>query len=266
VQRIVFDASYLVMGLGDVYLGAPVATPLDPRHRLVTTKYNPARTWTPENAVGIGGAYLCVYGMEGPGGYQFVGRTVQMWNRYRQTRDFRDGRQWLLRFFDQIRFYPVSAEELLELRAGFPFGKHALRIEESSLELGEYLAFLEQERDSIETFRQRQRQAFAVERERWRAAGVSESPALETAPRAEATELPENCIAVTSPVSGSVWQIKVEAGQRVAKGDALIIMEAMKMEIAVVAETAGTVVSIHGTAGQGARAGDLLLALRPVQP
>jgi len=66
VQRTVFDARYLVMGLGDVYLGAPVATPLDPRHRLVTTKYNPARTWTPENAVGIGGAYLCVYGMEGP--------------------------------------------------------------------------------------------------------------------------------------------------------------------------------------------------------
>ncbi|MFN9457066.1 MAG: carboxyltransferase domain-containing protein, partial [Acidobacteriota bacterium] len=76
VKRIVFDASYLVMGLGDVYLGAPVATPTDPRHRLVTTKYNPARTWTPENAVGIGGAYLCVYGMEGPGGYQFVGRTL----------------------------------------------------------------------------------------------------------------------------------------------------------------------------------------------
>ncbi|MBO9932835.1 carboxyltransferase domain-containing protein, partial [Xanthomonas phaseoli pv. dieffenbachiae] len=35
VYRTVFDASYLVMGLGDVYLGAPVATPLDPRHRLV---------------------------------------------------------------------------------------------------------------------------------------------------------------------------------------------------------------------------------------
>ena len=86
VRDIVFDASYLVMGLGDVYLGAPVATPLDPRHRLVTTKYNPARTWTPENAVGIGGAYLCVYGMEGPGGYQFVGRTVQMWNHYREQR------------------------------------------------------------------------------------------------------------------------------------------------------------------------------------
>jgi urea carboxylase len=65
VKEMIFAASYLVLGLGDVYLGAPVATPLDPRHRLVTTKYNPARTWTPENAVGIGGAYLCVYGMEG---------------------------------------------------------------------------------------------------------------------------------------------------------------------------------------------------------
>ncbi|MEG1157413.1 MAG: carboxyltransferase domain-containing protein, partial [Acinetobacter sp.] len=54
VKDIVFSTNYLVMGLGDVYLGAPVATPLDPRHRLVTTKYNPARTWTPENAVGIG--------------------------------------------------------------------------------------------------------------------------------------------------------------------------------------------------------------------
>ncbi len=56
VYKTVFDARYLVMGLGDVYLGAPVATPLDPRHRLVTTKYNPARTWTAENSVGIGGA------------------------------------------------------------------------------------------------------------------------------------------------------------------------------------------------------------------
>ncbi|MGK9872203.1 carboxyltransferase domain-containing protein, partial [Salmonella enterica subsp. enterica] len=80
VESVVFDANYLVMGLGDVYLGAPVATPIDPRHRLVTTKYNPARTWTPPNVVGIGGAYMCIYGMEGPGGYQLFGRTVQVWN------------------------------------------------------------------------------------------------------------------------------------------------------------------------------------------
>ena len=106
VKRIVFDATYLVLGLGDVYLGAPVATPVDPRHRLVTTKYNPARTWTPDNVVGIGGAYLCIYGMEGPGGYQLFGRTCQMWNTYRVTDAFEPGKPWLLRFFDQIKFYP----------------------------------------------------------------------------------------------------------------------------------------------------------------
>jgi urea carboxylase len=265
VRDIVFGASYLVMGLGDVYLGAPVATPLDPRHRLVTTKYNPARTWTPENAVGIGGAYLCVYGMEGPGGYQFVGRTVQMWNRYRQTAEFRDGKQWLLRFFDQIRFYPVSSDELMKMRAGFPYGRHPLRIEESRLDLGEYLGFLEAQRESIDAFRNQQRSAFDAERERWRASGLAETP-VENAARPEAPALPEDCIAITSPVSGSVWQIKVAAGQVVAKGETLVIMEAMKMEIAVVADCAGTVVSIHGEAGAGALAGDTLLLLRPELP
>src|SRR3954469_11847506 len=146
VRRIVYEASYLVLGLGDVYLGAPVATPLDPRHRLVTTKYNPARTWTPQNAVGIGGAYLCVYGMEGTGGYQFVGRTVQMWNRYRQTAEFRDGKQWLLRFFDQIRFYEVSEEELLAHRRDFPLGRFDVRIEETTFSLADYNRFLDAQR------------------------------------------------------------------------------------------------------------------------
>lgn len=173
VKRIVFDARYLVMGLGDVYLGAPVATPIDPRHRLVTTKYNPARTWTPENAVGIGGAYLCVYGMEGPGGYQFVGRTVQMWNRYRTTREFEPGKPWLLRFFDEIRFYEVSEAELAELRADFIAGRARLKIEESVFDLGAYNRFLREEAGSIAAFTASRQAAFEAERERWRAAGTA---------------------------------------------------------------------------------------------
>src|SRR5690606_28219551 len=153
VRRIVFDASYLVLGLGDVYLGAPVATPLDPRQRLVTTKYNPARTWTPENAVGIGGAYMCVYGMEGPGGYQFVGRTLQVYNRFRVTRDFQPDKPWLLRFFDQIRFYPVAGDELLELRDAFAAGRHSLTVEEQTFDLAAYNRFLQDEAESIAEFR-----------------------------------------------------------------------------------------------------------------
>jgi urea carboxylase len=167
VRSVVFEANYLVLGLGDVYLGAPVATPVDPRHRLVTTKYNPARTWTPENAVGIGGAYLCVYGMEGPGGYQFVGRTVQMYNPFKQTREFGPGTPWLLRFFDQIRFYPVSAVELLELREAFPHGKAGLRIEPSVFKLRDVERLLEEQREGIERFQRAQRAAFDAERQRW---------------------------------------------------------------------------------------------------
>ena len=87
---------------------------------------------------------------------------------------------------------------------------------------------------------------------------------VENAVRAEAPALPEDCVAITSPVSGSVWQIKVAAGQAVEKGDTLVIMEAMKMEIAVLADTAGTVHSIHGIAGAAAHAGDTLLVFRPV--
>lgn len=170
----VFDAEYLVLGLGDVYLGAPVATPLDPRHRLVTTKYNPARTWTPENAVGIGGAYLCIYGMEGPGGYQFVGRTTQVWNHRfpGASAAFEQDTPWLLRFFDRISWYPVEPDELLELRADVAAGgPGGVRISEGSFALAEHEAFLAEHAESIAAFRASQSAAFAAEREAWASAG-----------------------------------------------------------------------------------------------
>ena len=275
VRQIIFEASYLVMGLGDVYLGAPVATPLDPRHRLVTTKYNPARTWTPENAVGIGGAYLCVYGMEGPGGYQFVGRTLQMWNRYRQTAEFNCGKHWLLRFFDQLRFYPVSAHELERLRRDFPYGKVGLRIEPTSLRLRDYLQFLDDNAISIGEFKSRQQTAFEAEREHWRALGDQEaheragseditSDITDGAkPASRPEDLPTGCLAVCSPVSGSIWKVAAEAGQQVAEHGQLLVIEAMKMEIVLQAEKAGTVIELRCRQGQAVAAGETLVVFRP---
>jgi urea carboxylase len=240
VYDVVFKASYMVLGLGDVYLGAPVATPVDPRHRLVTTKYNPARTWTPENAVGIGGAYLCVYGMEGPGGYQFVGRTVQMWNRYRQTASFRDGKPWLLRFFDQIRFYEVSEEQLLDHRRDFPLGRFDVRIEETTFSLADYNAFLAREADSIAAFKTSQQAAFEAERERWRTSGQAEWVSEEASADAGAlADLPAGSQYLSAVVPGSVWKIVVPPGATVREGDTLAIFESMKMEIPVVATSAG---------------------------
>ncbi|MHB1062042.1 MAG: urea carboxylase [Thiobacillus sp.] len=264
VKRIVFDASYLVMGLGDVYLGAPVATPVDPRHRLVTTKYNPARTWTPENAVGIGGAYMCVYGMEGPGGYQFVGRTLQMWNRWRQTADFTEGKPWLLRFFDQVRFFPVSEAELLKIREDFPLGRYQLKVEETSFSLRDYNAFLADNSESIAAFKNQQQASFDAERERWRESGqadyASDLTVAEAAPDSE-LDLPENGRAIASHVAGNVWKVEVEAGAAVKQGDPLVIVESMKMEFAVLAPCDGRIHKVFCREGGQVSAGQDLLVL-----
>jgi urea carboxylase len=264
VRRIVFAANYLVLGLGDVYLGAPVATPADPRHRLVTTKYNPARTWTPENAVGIGGAYLCVYGMEGPGGYQFVGRTVQMWNTFRSTPEFELGTPWLLRFFDQIRFTPVSAGELLEIRDGFPYGQYPLRIEQQDFRLADYHAFLASIAPEAGAFKRHQQEAFEAERERWAAAGIDKfvQPQDQLEVPAEPEKLPEGCRPVRSPVTANVWNIAVEPGQRVQAGERLVVLEAMKMEIAVSAPADGVIETLNCSKGALVSAGQHLLTLR----
>jgi urea carboxylase len=262
VKRIFFDASYLVMGLGDVYLGAPVATPLDPRHRLVTTKYNPARTWTPENAVGIGGAYLCVYGMEGPGGYQFTGRTIQMWNRWRKTKDF--DQPWLLRFFDQLRFHEVSAEELLQLREEVPLGRHQLRIEPTVFRFADYEAFLEEHAPEIEAFRTNQRRAFAEERQRWEDAGLHLDVPAEAETIAQEIKLPDGAIALESPVTGNVWKIEVQPGAILATGTPAVILEAMKMEIPVESDEPLEILEVLVGEGAPVKAGQPLLIAKPL--
>lgn len=259
VRDILFAASYLVMGLGDVYLGAPVATPVDPRQRLVTTKYNPARTWTAENSVGIGGSYLCVYGMEGPGGYQFVGRTLQMWNRYRATPEF--SKPWLLRFFDQIRFYPVSHEELEQFRQDFPQGRYALKIEETTFNLGQYQAMLTEQEVGISDFRQRREAAFEAELAHWHATGQFDFDPPQQEAEVQEVGWPDDSVVVDSSVSGSVWQAAVAPGQQVKRGDMLMILESMKMEIPIVAPCDGVVSHVLLDEGKRVSAGQVLVVM-----
>jgi urea carboxylase len=260
VKDIVFEASYLVMGLGDVYLGAPVATPVDPRHRLVTTKYNPARTWTAENSVGIGGAYMCIYGMEGPGGYQFIGRTLQMWNRHKQTKEF--SQPWLLRFFDKIRFYEVSHDELTDIREEFPHGRYPIKIEESTFNLDEYERFLSDEAEGISAFQTQRQQAFQQELEDWKAKGLlrfeTDTGAIEDT---DERPLQDGEFAIESHISGNVWQVLVKPGQHVEAGQPLLILESMKMEIEITAHKSGTVVELLREPGQGVSPGKALVVL-----
>ena len=262
VKDTVFNSSYLTLGLGDVYLGAPVATPLDPRHRLVTTKYNPARTWTPENAVGIGGAYMCIYGMEGPGGYQLVGRTLPIWNRWNITTDFKENSPWLLRLFDQIRYYEVTADELVQMRTDFLQGKFQLSIEEATFKLKDYNQFLNQEFASINAFKAKQKAAYDAEREHWIATGQAhysqEAEAEQTAP---ILELAAGQVLAKTHVAGNLWQIKVAEGDEIKVGDVLVIVESMKMEIAITAQSSGKILQINCTEGNPVAAGQALLLI-----
>ncbi|MFR9752649.1 urea carboxylase [Nocardia sp. 004] len=247
VRATVFAAEYLVLGLGDVYLGAPLAVPLDPRHRLITTKYNPARTWTPADAVGIGGKYLCVYGMASPGGYQLIGRTVPIWSSYRQRPPFEPGTPWLFRFFDRIVWEPVGAEELLEYRAAATAGRFDAEVSEGSFALADHMRLLRTEADSIAEFEAGQTAAFEAEKAAWLAAGEFERtthiPA--TTPTADPlADLPTDATVVTAPMSGNVWRVETQPGQRLTAGEPVAILEAMKLELPVPSPATGTVLKV----------------------
>ncbi|MFC5696941.1 urea carboxylase [Pseudomonas sp. GCM10022186] len=258
VKDILFDASYLVLGLGDVYLDAPCAVPLDPRHRLLSSKYNPARTYTAEGTVGIGGMYMCIYGMDSPGGYQLVGRTLPIWNRFVKNAQFENGQPWLLRFFDQVRFYPVSEAELDEFREAFREGRAQVRIEETEFDFAEYTRFITANAEDIAAFQARQKAAFDAEVQLWR----DDDPAA-AAPPASAPD--DDCELdghlVSADVCGSVWKVLVEPGQRVEAGTPLLVVEAMKMELAVTAPVAGTVKAVRCQPGKAVTPGDALLLL-----
>jgi urea carboxylase len=148
----------MVLGLGDVYLGAPCAVPLDPRYRLVVPKYNPARMLTPEGAVGIGGAYICIYPMESPGGYQLVGRTLPIWNTRQTTPAFAEA-PWLLRFFDRIQFEAVTEKQLEQAREAMINGDYPLQIEDGIFNIKQYNQFIHSISSEVEAFRNTQREA-----------------------------------------------------------------------------------------------------------
>ena len=70
---------------------------------------------------------------------------------------------------------------------------------------------------------------------------------------------------LVSPLPGSVAQVLVEEGQKVDKGQALMIVEAMKMEHTIAAPRAGVVAGIYFTAGEQVAEGAQLLAMEDEQ-
>jgi urea carboxylase len=110
-----------------------------------------------------------------------------MWNRYRPTADFTDGKPWVLRFSDQIRFFPVTADELLQLREKFPLGRYRLKVEETVFRLQDYNRFLRENAASIAALKME--------------------------------------INIDAPVAGKVLQVFCREGGQVAAGQDLVVLE-----------------------------------------
>ena len=69
-------------------------------------------------------------------------------------------------------------------------------------------------------------------------------------------------VKVEAGAAGKVFKVEASVGQTVKKGDTVVILEAMKMEIPVVAPQDGTVASIDVAAGDSVEAGALLATLK----
>jgi len=66
---------------------------------------------------------------------------------------------------------------------------------------------------------------------------------------------------IRAPITGSVWKVLVGAGETVAEGDEVAIIESMKLEIPVEADDDGTVARVHVAIGEAVSEGQVLIEL-----
>jgi urea carboxylase len=138
--------------------GLPFMFPLDPRYAVVIPKYNPTRPWTPEGAVGIAGPCLAIYPVPSPGGYQLIGRTIPIYDAQQRNPAFADN-PILMKPGDRVSFTRIDDDELIALRERVYDGSYEYQIKDGELNVGEYLARLEEIRPETEAFKRRQQEA-----------------------------------------------------------------------------------------------------------
>ncbi|HVZ35651.1 MAG TPA: acetyl-CoA carboxylase biotin carboxyl carrier protein subunit, partial [Polyangiaceae bacterium] len=150
--------------------------------------------------------------------------------------------------------------------------------------LRDYERFLDDNAESIRSFKANQQAAFDAERQRWAessaqrgdgapqaVSGAAPAAALSStlgahsglgSATAFSDALPPGAQPIESHVSGSVWKLCVAPGASVKSGDPLLIIESMKMEIAIEAPFDGTVVALLVGEGKAVTPGECLLGLR----
>ena len=92
--------------------------------------------------------------------------------------------------------------------------------------------------------------------------GASAAPAAAPKAAAPAASGAAGSVKVEAGAAGKIFKIEKNVGDAVKKGDAVVILEAMKMEIPVVAPADGTVASVNCSVGDSVEAGALLATLK----
>ncbi|MCI8739628.1 MAG: biotin/lipoyl-binding protein [Oscillibacter sp.] len=92
------------------------------------------------------------------------------------------------------------------------------------------------------------------------AAPAASAPAAAPAPAPAAA--PAGGEQVTSPMPGTILDVKVSQGAAVKKGDVLMILEAMKMENEIMCPRDGTVASVNASKGATVESGTLLCVIQ----
>ena len=143
-------------------------------------------------------------------------------------------------------------------------GRFTPRTAEGEFRYADYRRFLDANAEGIAAFRARQAEAFAAERAAWEASGEFDRQQAEppAAPLEDVTAPPGGAV-VAAPLAAAVWKALVEPGQEVAAGDALFVLEAMKMETPVLAPQAGRVLKVLAGPGDLVAQGNPLAVLEP---
>ena len=142
----------------------------------------------------------------------------------------------------------------------FSTAQYPLKIEQSRFTLSEHEKFLAANGEQIAAFKARQQAAFEAERQRWRDQGL-DSYVADDGPESSAPNdetWPEGTSPVHASAMGTVWKIEVAPGQRVSAGQALVIIESMKMEIAIPALSAGVIRELRCQPGRIVKPGQVI--------
>ncbi|MCO5549796.1 hypothetical protein L7F22_003270 [Adiantum nelumboides] len=249
VEEAILNSELITVGNG-FFLGTPILFARDRRKRLRCQKYNPTRLQTPEGAFGWGGCMGAVYGVESPGGYQLVGRTLPFWNTFGTAKGFTSER---------------------------PCGQWTWDVNEAIFDVGEQARFDKKVAKEAEEYERKQAIAIAQCEEeeaksfaQWRA---EEDAILEKKKAAEKNGVPSNnewqsdpevTIKLIAPLTASVWKPAI-IEKKYDEGDSVAILEAMKTEIPIKAPEPLVVKYVVAPEGESVQPGDVVAACTPAK-